>query len=165
MILNKEHGLSFFINGDLSDNVASKDIDNTKMDLPSTPLNPRICDAKGFYDDFRIYNGIVTAKHVKSIYTSCRIASRTQLVLAKPQSRRTYCIVLKYLTRSTSGFVTPCVTGLFFTGAAIDLDLIIDQKGVLFFSVLLRWMKVAMKFSDGVQIKTGNRWVNTKRSF
>ena len=33
---------------------------------------------------------------------------------------------------SSNGFVPPCATGLFYNGAAIDLELIIDQKGVLF---------------------------------
>jgi hypothetical protein len=130
MVLNKQEGLSIFINGEVVAN--ERIVDNTKMDFPNAPLNPRICDTKGMYDDFRIYNGIVTAKHVKSIFKCGRVASCTQLAHAKPQSRRTYCIVPKYRSGSHSNFVTPCVTGLFFTGAAIDLNLIIDQKGVLF---------------------------------
>ena len=100
-------------------------IDNTKMDFPNPPLNVVICDAKGAYD--------VTTKHIESIHTCGQFSSCTQLAYAKPQSRRTYCIVPKYRSGSSKVFVTPCATGLFYSGAAIDLNLNVDPKGVLFY--------------------------------
>ena len=130
MVLNSESGFSIYINGNRVAHESSPN--NADINLPTQPLNPEICDAKGAYDDFRIYTGVVTDKHMKSIYNCQRHSSCARLAHAKPQSRRTYCIIPKYQEGVHANFITPCATGLYFTGASIDLNLIVDQKGVLF---------------------------------
>ena len=108
MLLNKENGLSIYIDGE---RVAHRSIvQNANIDFPSEPLDPTICDAKGIYDDFRIYNGVVTEKHLKSIYNCGQSFTCTKLAHAKPQSRRTYCIIPKYQNGGHKKFVTPCAT-------------------------------------------------------
>ena len=129
MVLNKHTGLQL-IDGK---RVAHQEIiDNSKIDFPNPNATTAIFGVKGAYDDFRIYNGIVTPKHVKSIHDLGHNSESAQLAHAKPQSRRTYCVIPKTKAGSSDGFVPPCATGLFYNGAAIDLELIIDQKGVLF---------------------------------
>ena len=130
MVLNEQTGLSIFIDGI---RVAHQEIiDNSKIDFPNPAATTAIFGVRGVYDDFRIYSGIVTPKHVKSVYDCGRNVECAQLAHAKPQSRRTYCVIPKTKAGSSDGFVPPCATGLFYNGAAIDLELIIDQKGVLF---------------------------------
>ena len=66
MVLNKKTGLSIFIDGI---RVAHQEIiDNSKIDFPNPAAITAIFGVKGAYDDFRIYNGIVTPKHVKSVH-------------------------------------------------------------------------------------------------
>ena len=130
MILNKQIGLSIFIDGS---RVAHQEIiDNSKIDFPNPAARSVIFGVKGVYDDFRIYNGVVTPKHVKSVFDCGQNLECAQLAYAKPQSRRTYCIIPQTKAGYSDGFVPPCATGLFYNGAAIDLELIIDQKGILF---------------------------------
>ncbi|CAL6383485.1 unnamed protein product [Bathycoccus prasinos] len=130
MILNKQIGLSIFIDGS---RVAHQEIiDNSKIDFPNPAASSVIFGVKGVYDDFRIYNGVVTPKHVKSVFDCGQNLECAQLAYAKPQSRRTYCIIPQTKAGYSDGFVPPCATGLFYNGAAIDLELIIDQKGILF---------------------------------
>ena len=131
MLVNKGSGIEIFVNGALDD--ANKTVDNAQMDYPTYPSKVRILDAIALYDDFRIYTGILTRLHVSSIYSCGRQQSCALLAHATPQSRRVYCMVPKYNTqKSSKGFVPPCVVGLFYSGAAMDLQLTSIQKGVLF---------------------------------
>jgi len=131
MVLNKGSGIEIFVNGDLDN--ALKSSDNAQMDFPIYPSKVRVLDAVGLYDDFRIYTGVVTKLHISSIYSCGRQQSCAILAHATPQSRRVYCMVPKYNTRKSSkGFVPPCIVGLFYTGAAMDLQLTPSQKGILF---------------------------------
>ena len=131
MTLNKANGIGLYINGELNKSI--KDVDNTQMDFPHSPMKVRILDAIALYDDLRIYTGIVTKLHISSIYSCGRRQSCAKLAHATPQSRRVYCIVPKYnKQKSSEGFVPPCAVGLFYNGAVIDLQLKPSQKGVLF---------------------------------
>ena len=131
MILNKANGIGIYVNGELDKSL--KAIDNTQMDFPQYPSKVRILDAIALYDDLRIYTGIMTSLHISSIYSCGRSESCANLAHATPQSRRVYCIVPKYnKQKSSKGFVPPCVVGLFYNGAVIDLQLKPSQKGVLF---------------------------------
>ncbi|CAL6288116.1 unnamed protein product [Bathycoccus prasinos] len=131
MTLNKANGIGLYMNGELNKSI--KDVDNTQMDFPHSPMKVRILDAIALYDDLRIYTGIVTKLHISSIYSCGRRQSCAKLAHATPQSRRVYCIVPKYnKQKSSEGFVPPCAVGLFYNGAVIDLQLKPSQKGVLF---------------------------------
>ena len=101
MVLNEQTGLSIFIDGI---RVAHQEIiDNSKIDFPNPAATTAIFGVRGVYDDFRIYSGIVTPKHVKSVYDCGRNVECAQLAHAKPQSRRTYCVIPKTKAGSSMG--------------------------------------------------------------
>ncbi|HAT52474.1 MAG TPA: hypothetical protein DCS80_04275, partial [Betaproteobacteria bacterium] len=131
MNLNKQTGLSIYVDGTLDKSLES--IDNIQMDFPFVASSVKILDALGTFDDFRIYSGLLSKLHISSVYQCGRRTSCAQLARATPQSRRVYCIVPSYNTeKMSSGFTPPCVAGLYYNGAAIDLQLSPTQKGVLF---------------------------------
>jgi hypothetical protein len=82
------------------------------------------------YDDFRAYTGVLTALHVQSIYELGREVRSANLAEAKPQSRRTFCVIAKY--GGVQSAYTPCATGLFYNGLVIDLLTSIETTGVVF---------------------------------
>ena len=69
---------------------------------------------------------------MKSVHECGHNSECAQLAHAKPQSRRTYCVIPKTKAGSSNGFVPTARTGCSITASLIDLELIIDQKGVLF---------------------------------
>ena len=130
MTLNKEHGIGLFIDGEIQASKQSGDI-NSKIDYPTISPFIHVFDLKAEYDDFRIYHGVLTEKHVKSIHSCGRSVQCSKLTASRPQSRRIYCIVATFETMSTSD-LPPCVTGLFYDGAVIDLQGIPSRKGLSF---------------------------------
>ncbi|MDA9787852.1 hypothetical protein N9D57_03840, partial [bacterium] len=134
MALNKKHGFSIFIDG-IETNEPT--VDNEKMDFPSITSTATICENSlnaSALKDFRVYSGIVTALHVKSIFDCGAENDQCQnLIESKPQTRRIYCIVPIFKIHvPDEHFISPCVTGLFYNGAVIDLLPQTVQKGVVF---------------------------------
>ena len=130
MVLNKENGLTLFLDGVP---VAHKSmVRNTDIDF-EVSTRAKVLGTNAVYDDFRIFTGVVTPLHVKAVFQCGHSTACAALAYAEPQSRRIYCIIPNYAQKSTkAAFVPPCSTGLFFNGAAIDLRMIPDQKGILF---------------------------------
>jgi hypothetical protein len=67
---------------------------------------------------------------VQSIYELGREVRSANLAEAKPQSRRTFCVIAKY--GGVQSAYTPCATGLFYNGLVIDLLTSIETTGVVF---------------------------------
>ncbi|CAL6391783.1 unnamed protein product [Bathycoccus prasinos] len=130
MVLNKENGLTLFLDGVP---VAHKSmVRNTDIDF-EVSTRAKVLGTNAVYDDFRIFTGVVTPLHVKAVFQCGHSTACAALAYAEPQSRRIYCIIPNYAQKSKKvAFVPPCSTGLFFNGAAIDLRMIPDQKGILF---------------------------------
>ena len=134
MTINGVYGLSVFVDGD--EKASMKDFDHNMVDFPHFQEKPKVFYAKlVMYDDFRIYQGVVSPAMLKAIAQCGRTKGCAELGYANPQSRRTYCIVAHYADdddASEISAVPPCATALFFTGAAIDLALTPSNKGMLF---------------------------------
>ena len=101
------------------------------MDFPTNAPFISIANVHGRYDDLRIYSGIVTKSHIHAIAKCGRSQTCVNRAYAKPQSRRTYCVVPN-IGFSATDFIPPCATGLFYTGAVIDLRTTNAEKGVTF---------------------------------
>ena len=130
MNLNKQTGLSIYVDGTLDKSLES--IDNIQMDFPFVASSVKILDALGTFDDFRIYSGLLSKLHISSIPMR-----ETHIVRAVGSSYST--IETGVLHRSklqhekmSSGFTPLGAAGLYYNGAAIDLQLSPTQKGVLF---------------------------------
>ena len=109
-----------------------KTVQDTNIDFPTFSPTVNILDMKAEYDDFRIYRGVLTDLHVKSIYDCGRSVSCSKLTSSRPQSRRIYCLIPSFSDGTSNDFVPPCVTGLFYNGAVIDLQGIPSRKGLSF---------------------------------
>ena len=129
MVLNKEYGFTLFLDGvPVASNSMAR---NSDIDF-EVSTRAKVLGANAIYDDFRIFAGVVTPLHVKAVFECGQSAACAALAYAEPQSRRTYCIIPNYAKQIKSRQASACTTGLFFNGAAIDLQMIPDQKGILF---------------------------------
>jgi len=109
------------------------DIDASDMTATEKILftSTKISDRSFIYDDFRIYKGVVTGKHIEAIYSCSRSQTCSDLAHAKPQSRRTYCLLLT-IGGLQAGVDRPCATGLYYNGLAVDLKVSMSMKGAMF---------------------------------
>jgi hypothetical protein len=95
MTINGVYGLSVFVDGD--EKASMKDFDHNMVDFPHFQEKPKVFYAKlVMYDDFRIYQGVVSPAMLKAIAQCGRTKGRAELGYANPQNRRTYCIVAHY---------------------------------------------------------------------
>ena len=143
MVLNKKYGFSIFLNGK---QVANTNVpDPTNIDSHFVQEHKHaytICgtDSSLNFDDYRIYTGELSTKHVQSIYRCNCVGDDcdnepsdacAKLAIAKPQSRRVYCILPEFQDDTFDDFI-PCIAGLYYNGAVIDVNALNSQKGVIF---------------------------------
>ena len=142
LILNHQGGktVDLYFDGSLVDSVddsiswVATDIDASDMTATEKILftSTTIDGERSFiYDDFRVYKGVVTGKHIEAIYSCSRSQMCASLAHTKPQSRRTYCLLLT-LGGLQAGVDRPCVTGLYYNGLAVDLKVSMSTKGAMF---------------------------------
>jgi len=135
-VSNSKFGLTIYADGANVGNIAMTSWSTAYMDMldmyATKTLMHSVYTAIDFtYDDLRIYTGILSDLHVNSIYVCGREAyCTTSMAEAKPQSRRTYCPVIKYSSDGSSA--SACATGLYYDGLAIDVTISASTKGAVF---------------------------------
>ena len=135
---NVVKGLTIFADGQSLGNLGAqiwKALDPAYMNEGNMYLSKIIMNSASpasgeSYDDFRIYQGIVQNLHIKAIYECGRKQLCAGRAYAKPQSRRTYCVIVTLAASSTQE--QTCATGLYYNGLAIDLTISASTKGALF---------------------------------
>ena len=101
-MISEYTNLAVYFDGAQKATVGSSTWDGHKLeqeglDVAGKTLFNSPCASEDYvYDDFRAYTGVLTALHVQSIYELGREVRSANLAEAKPQSRRTFCVIAKY---------------------------------------------------------------------